>query len=490
MTSYDKDFVRARNRGQAQRAWAAFCAVLMVVLFPWDDTTAAGQPRGQVFSVPEGVVQNGRFVETETGVIEVTYDLVSSASDALFAVELYVSEDGQNFVQATSVTGDIGSGIAPGTGKRITWRWTNDLESLAPVIDQFQFQVRTESASLASQAQIAPPPDEGGINPLVWVGITGGGGAGAFAALGGGGDKTPPITACTFSVSPTQIQTSGSGGTESVQITVSPAGCTPTSWNASASANWISVDPSSGNGNGSVTLTILTNTTANSRTGSATVAGRTLNVQQDAGVQCTFAVTPMMPTIGPAGGTRTFTITQTQRSCVDNSWTTSSSQPWVGGFTPSSGNGSGATTAKVLANSEPDQSSPARTAFLTIAGQDITLNQTANTCNFTFNSNATDASASGVGRGESFRTLGVSVASSCDWTGTSGVPWITFSSHGDGNSVALTGNQTLTLRFSMNGGGYRQGEVKVAGTVFEFCQEDVGGSGKDDVRISGTCQAP
>ena len=113
MTSYDKDFVRARNRGQAQRAWAAFCAVLMVVLFPWDDTTAAGQPRGQVFSVPEGVVQNGRFVETETGVIEVTYDLVSSASDALFAVELYVSEDGQNFVQATSVTGDIGSGIAP-----------------------------------------------------------------------------------------------------------------------------------------------------------------------------------------------------------------------------------------------------------------------------------------------------------------------------------------------------------------------------------------
>ena len=166
----------------------------------------AGQPRGQVFSVPVGVVQNGQFVESETGVIEVTYDLVSTAQDATFEVELYVSEDGQNFVQATSVTGDVGPGVMPGPGKRITWRWTDDLESLAPDIDRFQFQVRTQSAPLTDPA--AAVEDEGGINPLVWVGIAAGGAAGAYVVLSGDGDtNNPPVAA--FSISPAGMGMAG-----------------------------------------------------------------------------------------------------------------------------------------------------------------------------------------------------------------------------------------------------------------------------------------
>ena len=127
-----------------------------------------------------------------------TADLVSTAQNATFEVELYVSEDGQNFVQATSVTGDVGPGVMPGASKRITWRWTDHLESLAPAIDQFQFQVRTEVAQLTPPAAAV---DEGGINPLVWVGIAAGGAAGALAVLSGGGDPNSPPAAA-FSISP------------------------------------------------------------------------------------------------------------------------------------------------------------------------------------------------------------------------------------------------------------------------------------------------
>ena len=53
-----------------KRALPVFLALSVVLVWLSGDLTVAGQPRGQAFSVPEGVVQNGRFVEIRTGVVE------------------------------------------------------------------------------------------------------------------------------------------------------------------------------------------------------------------------------------------------------------------------------------------------------------------------------------------------------------------------------------------------------------------------------------
>ena len=385
-------------RDVTNRTAVAVCAAALFVVAAISDRPLLGQPRPQVVGVPEGVAQNGRFEETQTGVIEVTYDLASGVPGASFDIALYVSDGGQPFVAATSVTGDVGPGIFPGAGKRITWQWTNDIEALAPRFDEFQFRVQAESAPVAAAVE-----EGGGINPLVWVAIAGGGAAGALAALSGSGDEPPP-----------------------------PPPPPP---------------------------------------------------------QCQFTVTPTSATVAAGGGTAVFTVQLAEANCTNPAWSASSPESWVT-LQPSSGTGAGAVTATVDPNSVVNGSSPSRLAMLSIAGTTVSLSQAANTCNYVFSGNATDPSASGVGRGSSERTLGVNVASSCDWTGESQVPWITFESHGNASSVALSGNQTMTLRFSNNTGGYRHGGVTVAGTFFDFCQENAGGSGKIDVRNNAFCPLP
>lgn len=395
MTVDNRRLGRGWSAGQF-RTVVAVLAVAVIVGHALSPRVLRGQ--GQVVGIPEGAVANGRFEETQPGVIEVTFALVSPRPGAIFELELYVSDAGQPFVRATSVTGDIGPGIVAGVAKRMTWRWTNDLEALAPRIDQFRFQVRARSEPVAPVAD-----DEGGINPLVWVGIAAGGAAGAFAAFGGGDDAAAPVDP---------------------PVTQQPP--------------------------------------------------------------CRFTVAPLSATVGAGASTETFSVQLDQSNCSDPSWSATATASWVT-LQPPSGSGGGTVTATIESNATPNVSSPSRSETLSIAGTDITLTQSANTCNHVFSGNATSASASGVGRGSSERTLGVNVAGTCDWTGESEVPWITFESHGNTGTVELTGNETLILRFSNNSGDYRRGGVTVAGMFFDFCQEDAGGGGKIDVRITGTC---
>ncbi len=60
--------------------------------------------------------------KTGTKQVEISYDLADADSTKL-TVQIWVSADGGNtwYVHADSCVGDIGYGIAPGTGKKITW---------------------------------------------------------------------------------------------------------------------------------------------------------------------------------------------------------------------------------------------------------------------------------------------------------------------------------------------------------------------------------
>jgi len=181
----------------------------------------------------------------------------------------------------------------------------------------------------------------------------------------GRSDVSNPFTfsaPCTYTLSPTSLSVGAGGGAQSVSVTA-PAGC---AWTASTSASWITLTTTSGSGNGTVSFTVAANGTTSSRTGSVTIGGQTLTVTQ-AGLVCTYSLSPVSQSFPKQGGTGTVSVT-TPAGC---SWTATPSHSWVTVTAGSSGSGSGSVAFSVARN----DSAPARSATLTIGGQVFTIDQ-------------------------------------------------------------------------------------------------------------------
>ncbi len=84
---------------------------------------------------------------------------------------------------------------------------------------------------------------------------------------------------CTYSISPSSITVSYSGGYADVKVT-SQSGC---SWTAVSNANWIKVESGAkGTGNGTVRYYVTANPDHYSWTGTLTIAGQTFTITQNA----------------------------------------------------------------------------------------------------------------------------------------------------------------------------------------------------------------
>ncbi len=119
----------------------------------------AAAPRvatAQVFTTPKGEAENVRFEQVGAGTVHIFYDLVASDPRAVFLVTLDASQDrGSTFtVRPMSVSGDVGPGVTPGTGKRIVWESGRDVERLE--IDQFRFRISAQAGPLELQ-KVDPP---------------------------------------------------------------------------------------------------------------------------------------------------------------------------------------------------------------------------------------------------------------------------------------------------------------------------------------------
>jgi hypothetical protein len=88
--------------------------------------------------------------------------------------------------------------------------------------------------------------------------------------------------ACTFAINPTGASPDGSGGRTSVTVTTQ-AGC---AWSATPNVPWISNVTSSGIGSGLAFYTVAPNTGA-ARSGTVTIAGQTLTINEAAGLRDT-----------------------------------------------------------------------------------------------------------------------------------------------------------------------------------------------------------
>ena len=188
-------------------------------------------------------------------------------------------------------------------------------------------------------------------------------------------NPTTPTPACAYSLSIADtINGYPDGGTFSVGVTTTPTtGC---SWTAVSNVSWIHIAQSAtGTGSGTFTFTIDANT-GGARTGTLTVGGRLITVNQSAGTAtvtpaCTYALTINSTIDGyPNGGDFTVGITTTPPTgCT---WTAVAYASWLHITSAQSGSGSSTVTFTADANH-----GAARAGILMIAGEEVTFKQSA-----------------------------------------------------------------------------------------------------------------
>jgi len=166
---------------------------------------------------------------------------------------------------------------------------------------------------------------------------------------------------CSFVVAPQSVNTPAAGGGARIDVSTA-ASC---AWTAVSGAGWITVTAGgAGSGSGAVDLSFAANP-GPGRSGTTTVAGRTVTVTQESG--CTYSLgstSQMMPATGGVGSVSVAAST----GCP---WTAVSGASWVTITDGASGSGAGTVQFSV----EPNATGAARSATLTIAGIGFTVTQ-------------------------------------------------------------------------------------------------------------------
>ena len=167
--------------------------------------------------------------------------------------------------------------------------------------------------------------------------------------------------------------------------------------------------------------------------------------------QCTATVTPVSVSVSSIGSTSALSVI----SGTNCSWTATSTVNWIT-VTFATGSGIGQVQYTVAANT----TTAARTGTLVVAGQAVTFTQAVASCVYT----VTPTSVTVVPIG-STSALSVITGTSCSWTATSTVSWITVTfatGSGLGQVQYTVAANTTTAA--------RTGTLTVAGQTVTFTQ--------------------
>src|SRR5262245_52970548 len=93
---------------------------------------------------------------------------------------------------------------------------------------------------------------------------------------------------CSYTLNPTTFSAAGTPSTQTLSVITGTA-C---SWSATTTTSWITITSGAGSGIGSVTFSVAQNATGSPRTGTLTIGGQTVTVDQGTG-GCTGSVTPL-----------------------------------------------------------------------------------------------------------------------------------------------------------------------------------------------------
>ena len=276
---------------------------------------------------------------------------------------------------------------------------------------------------------------------------------------------------CTYSISPTSKSFDHQGGTGSVAVTASPSNC---NWSASSNRSWITITSgSAGTGNGTVQYSVAANTSASSRSGQLTIAGKTFNISQEGAPSCSFSISPSSRSFTAGGGNGSISVTTTT-GC---SWTASESSAWLAITSGSSGSGSGNVNYSVGANG----GSSSRTGTIQVAGKSHTVYQDgAPSCSYSISPPSRNFNASG-GTG----SISVTTASGCSWSVSESLSWLAITS---GSSGSGSGNVNYSVGANGNANS-RTGNIQVAGKTHTVHQDGAGVTVTDTYGVAGIAHA-
>ncbi len=290
---------------------------------------------------------------------------------------------------------------------------------------------------------------------------------------------TQAAAPCEFALSATVATVGPGGGPATVGVTAA-AGC---AWTAVSQVPWVEVvSGGAGNGSGGVTLAVAGND-GEARTGAVIIAGRPFTVAQGAAAPvtppvagCTYEVpsTVAMPT---GGGTTTIPV-GTSGTCA---WSATSDAPWIVVAPPGAGQGPGALTITVAANT----STTVRTGTVVVAGRAVLVAQDAAPlvtppvtlppttpppgppapppvgCTVTVTPTSQGIAATG-----GTAVFSVNAPAGCAWTSTSATPWLTVVGAAGGEGAGF-----VTLSAPANAETVaRSGTATVAGQLVQVTQ--------------------
>jgi hypothetical protein len=271
---------------------------------------------------------------------------------------------------------------------------------------------------------------------------------------------------CTFGISPETQSFPATGGNGQVAVTAGAA-CL---WAATSNDAWITLATgASGRGTGTVTYSVAPNAATTGRSGTATIAGRTLTITQSGSSgpppECTYSASPVSFTPCMPGGSVVTKIT-TQAMCP---WTSASNASWLHGST---GGGSGSATITI---SYTDNYDAPREGIVMLrwptatAGQNVHVAQAG--CLYGVSKTAlTFTSAAGSGTFDVLQEsqpneCGGALQDQCVWTARASAPWVTIVT-----TMPRRGDNPVAFNVAANTGSARSATISVRDKVVTVSQ--------------------
>jgi hypothetical protein len=254
---------------------------------------------------------------------------------------------------------------------------------------------------------------------------------------------------CTYSLSSTSISL-GSGGYGVVDVH-SNVGC---AWTAVSNDSWIKVDyGASATGNARVSFSTAPNNTGLARSGTITIAGQTVTVNQlDV---CTYSLSTTEGNYGANSGTGA-AVVYTGAGCAS---TAISNVSWITVTSNASGTGN---NLLVLFSIAANTGTTTRTGTLTIAGQIYTVVQPA-PCRYSIS-----PSNINIGENGGSGSFTVSSDTGCLWRASANWSWVRITSGQTGS-----GNGTVDFSVEANIGTTRTATISVGGQTFYITQDAI-----------------
>jgi uncharacterized repeat protein (TIGR01451 family) len=248
-------------------------------------------------------------------------------------------------------------------------------------------------------------------------------------------------------ISPSSLSFARDGGESFVSVTAPP--CV---WTAQSNDSWITFPfGSSGIGNGGITVSVAPNSTGGARTGTATIAGRTLTINQS-NQACSYSIAPQGGSFTHEGGAGQVNVTA-PAGCR---WKALSDSSWII-MNADTATGSGAATFTVEPNT-----GPARTGAITIEGLIFNVTQEQAPCIFSISPASAFVGVAGDDGSIEFITR-----ADCAWTARASDSWIEIDSANSG-----VGNGMITYIVRDNAtGAPRQGSISIGNAVFVIVQD-------------------